>query len=216
MDPSLRSTRRARSMDLLRPGAHVVLVMVIPEYEDPMEDAGGYRRPRDQLQAGGEGLEEGNRRRASRTRSHRLGARNRGGGSSGSGRRNDGGSYCPSRQRDERRRAGDRLIQQGLVEPTLRRLGQRLRGPPRTVSSHADPPRPLSAGEHRVRATVASLQEPDCIQILRPVTPRIQPARESTADTNSPVENDHHPAFEQRVPYRGRKKRVRVNCDVLP
>ena len=26
-----------RSMDLLRPGAHVVLVMVIPEYEDPME-----------------------------------------------------------------------------------------------------------------------------------------------------------------------------------
>jgi nucleotide-binding universal stress UspA family protein len=30
-----------QSMDLLRPGAHVVLVMVIPEYEDPMEDAGG-------------------------------------------------------------------------------------------------------------------------------------------------------------------------------
>jgi len=30
-----------RSMDLLRPGAHVTLVMVIPEYEDPMEDAGG-------------------------------------------------------------------------------------------------------------------------------------------------------------------------------
>ena len=26
-----------RSMDLLRPGAHVVLVAVIPEYEDPME-----------------------------------------------------------------------------------------------------------------------------------------------------------------------------------
>ena len=30
-----------RSVDLLRPGAHVTLVMVIPEYEDPMEDAGG-------------------------------------------------------------------------------------------------------------------------------------------------------------------------------
>ena len=34
-----------RSMDLLRPGAHVVLVMVIPEYEDPMEDAGGIEGP---------------------------------------------------------------------------------------------------------------------------------------------------------------------------
>lgn len=29
-----------RAMDLLRPGAHVVLVAVIPEYEDPMSDAG--------------------------------------------------------------------------------------------------------------------------------------------------------------------------------
>jgi hypothetical protein len=33
------------SIDLLRPGAHVVLVMVIPEYEDPMEDAGGIEGP---------------------------------------------------------------------------------------------------------------------------------------------------------------------------
>ncbi|HUA95662.1 MAG TPA: universal stress protein [Acidimicrobiales bacterium] len=30
-----------RSMTLLRPNATVTLVMVIPEYEDPMEDAGG-------------------------------------------------------------------------------------------------------------------------------------------------------------------------------
>src|ERR1039457_3973259 len=35
-----------QSMDLLRPGARVVLVMVIPEYEDPMEDAGGLKAPR--------------------------------------------------------------------------------------------------------------------------------------------------------------------------
>jgi nucleotide-binding universal stress UspA family protein len=34
-----------RSLDLLRPSAHVVLVMVIPEYEDPMEDAGGIEGP---------------------------------------------------------------------------------------------------------------------------------------------------------------------------
>jgi nucleotide-binding universal stress UspA family protein len=34
-----------RSMDLLRPGAHVELVVVIPEYEDPMEDAGGIEGP---------------------------------------------------------------------------------------------------------------------------------------------------------------------------
>ncbi len=34
-----------QSMDLLRPGAHVVLVMVIPEHEDPMEDAGGIEGP---------------------------------------------------------------------------------------------------------------------------------------------------------------------------
>jgi nucleotide-binding universal stress UspA family protein len=34
-----------RSIDLLRPGAHVVVVMVIPEYEDPMEDAGGIEGP---------------------------------------------------------------------------------------------------------------------------------------------------------------------------
>ena len=33
-------------MDLLRPGApHVVLVAVIPEYEDPMSDAGGIEGP---------------------------------------------------------------------------------------------------------------------------------------------------------------------------
>ena len=34
-----------RSMDLLRRGDHVVLVAVIPEYEDPMEDAGGIEGP---------------------------------------------------------------------------------------------------------------------------------------------------------------------------
>ena len=34
-----------RSMDLLRPRAHVVLVAVIPEYEDPMADAGGIEGP---------------------------------------------------------------------------------------------------------------------------------------------------------------------------
>ena len=34
-----------RSMNLLRPSAHVVLVMVIPAYEDPMEDAGGIEGP---------------------------------------------------------------------------------------------------------------------------------------------------------------------------
>jgi nucleotide-binding universal stress UspA family protein len=34
-----------RSMDLLHPQAHVAVVMVIPEYEDPMEDAGGIEGP---------------------------------------------------------------------------------------------------------------------------------------------------------------------------
>jgi nucleotide-binding universal stress UspA family protein len=34
-----------RSMDLLRPDAQVAVVMVIPEYEDPMEDAGGIEGP---------------------------------------------------------------------------------------------------------------------------------------------------------------------------
>ena len=34
-----------RSMDLLRPDAHVAVVMVIPEYEDPQEDAGGSKAP---------------------------------------------------------------------------------------------------------------------------------------------------------------------------
>ena len=34
-----------RSMDLLRPHAQVVVVMVIPEYEDPMDDAGGIEGP---------------------------------------------------------------------------------------------------------------------------------------------------------------------------
>jgi nucleotide-binding universal stress UspA family protein len=41
--PAIDAARR--SMDLLRPGAHVVLVMVIPAYEDPMEDAGGIEGP---------------------------------------------------------------------------------------------------------------------------------------------------------------------------
>ena len=34
-----------RSIDLLRPGAHVVLVTVIPEYEDPQTEAGGIEGP---------------------------------------------------------------------------------------------------------------------------------------------------------------------------
>src|ERR1700761_3591266 len=34
-----------RSTRLLRPHAQVVVVMVIPEYEDPMEDAGGIEGP---------------------------------------------------------------------------------------------------------------------------------------------------------------------------
>jgi len=34
-----------RSMDLLRPHAHVTVVMVIPEKKDPMEDAGGIEGP---------------------------------------------------------------------------------------------------------------------------------------------------------------------------
>jgi nucleotide-binding universal stress UspA family protein len=42
-EPAIEAAHR--SMDLLRPGAHVVLVMVIPEYEDPMEDAGGIEGP---------------------------------------------------------------------------------------------------------------------------------------------------------------------------
>ena len=33
------------SMGLLRPHAQIVVVMVIPEYEDPMEDAGGIEGP---------------------------------------------------------------------------------------------------------------------------------------------------------------------------
>ena len=34
-----------RSMDLLRPDAQVTVVTVIPEYEDPMEYAGGIEGP---------------------------------------------------------------------------------------------------------------------------------------------------------------------------
>jgi nucleotide-binding universal stress UspA family protein len=34
-----------RSTELLRPHPHIVVVMVIPEYEDPMEDAGGIEGP---------------------------------------------------------------------------------------------------------------------------------------------------------------------------
>ncbi len=42
-EPAIDAARR--SMELLRPGGHIVLVMVIPEYEDPMEDAGGIEGP---------------------------------------------------------------------------------------------------------------------------------------------------------------------------
>jgi nucleotide-binding universal stress UspA family protein len=34
-----------RSTDLLRPHAHIAVVMVIPEHEDPMDDAGGIEGP---------------------------------------------------------------------------------------------------------------------------------------------------------------------------
>ncbi len=34
-----------RSMDLLRPQAQVAVVMVIPEHEDPLDDAGGFEGP---------------------------------------------------------------------------------------------------------------------------------------------------------------------------
>ena len=34
-----------RSMDLLRPHAQVVVVVVVPEYEDPMDNAGGVEGP---------------------------------------------------------------------------------------------------------------------------------------------------------------------------
>lgn len=34
-----------RSLELLRPPAEMVVVMVIPEYEDPMDDAGGIEGP---------------------------------------------------------------------------------------------------------------------------------------------------------------------------
>ena len=42
-EPAIDAARR--SMDLLRPGAHVILVAVIPEYQDPMSDAGGIEGP---------------------------------------------------------------------------------------------------------------------------------------------------------------------------
>jgi nucleotide-binding universal stress UspA family protein len=34
-----------RSMDLLRPNAHIEVVMVIPEHENPQDDAGGFEGP---------------------------------------------------------------------------------------------------------------------------------------------------------------------------
>ncbi len=42
-DTALDAARR--SIDLLRPGAHVILVTIIPEREDPQEDAGGFEGP---------------------------------------------------------------------------------------------------------------------------------------------------------------------------
>jgi nucleotide-binding universal stress UspA family protein len=42
-DTSIDAARR--SMDLLRPGSHVAVVMVIPDYQDPMDDAGGIEGP---------------------------------------------------------------------------------------------------------------------------------------------------------------------------
>ena len=134
-----------QSMDLLRPGAHVVLVMVIPEYEDPMEDAGGIEGPaisyeraeKDWKKATADGQSALDRTAAS--------ARTKGGGASGSRRRNSRGGHCPSRPRDQCRRARGRLFRQGLVGPSIQGISQRLRGAPRSMSGHADPPRPLSA-----------------------------------------------------------------------
>lgn len=42
-DSAIEAARR--SMDLLRPEMHVVLLAVIPEFQDPMEDAGGIEGP---------------------------------------------------------------------------------------------------------------------------------------------------------------------------
>jgi nucleotide-binding universal stress UspA family protein len=42
-DSAIEAARR--SMDLLRPDMHVVLLAVIPEFQDPMEDAGGIEGP---------------------------------------------------------------------------------------------------------------------------------------------------------------------------
>ena len=64
-----------RSMDLLRPHAQVVVVMVIPEYEDPMDDAGGIEGPGISLQTGGQGLEKIDRHGTIRPRSDGGGAR---------------------------------------------------------------------------------------------------------------------------------------------
>jgi hypothetical protein len=109
-----------RSMELLRPGAHVVLVMVIPAFEDPMEDAGGIEGPViSEKQAEKDWKKETAAGQAALDRTAaalgteaevRLVPR----------RRIDGVSRCPNRRRDEGRRAGGRIVQQGLVEPTLR------------------------------------------------------------------------------------------------
>ena len=42
-EATIDATRR--SMDLLHPHAHVAVVMVIPEHEDPEDDAGGFEGP---------------------------------------------------------------------------------------------------------------------------------------------------------------------------
>ena len=64
-----------RSMDLLRPHAHVAVVMVIPEHEDPMEDAGGIEGPVITDEGGGQGLEKVDGRGTIRPRSDGGGAR---------------------------------------------------------------------------------------------------------------------------------------------
>ncbi len=144
-----------RSMDLLRPHAQVMLVMVIPEYEDPMDDAGGIEGP-------GVSPKQADKdwKRSTATGQSALDRTAAVLGPDVEVRlvpddEATGAAICPSCPRDECRRACDRFLRQELVEATFRRLRQRLRGASCAMSSHADPPRPLSTGPptDRLRTT---------------------------------------------------------------
>ena len=101
-----------RSMELLRPGAHVVLVMVIPAFEDPMEDAGGIEGPViSEKQAEKDWKKETAAGQAALDRTAAAL------GTEAEVRLVPDDESTGS---DERRRAGGRIVQQGLVEPALR------------------------------------------------------------------------------------------------